>query len=39
VAYPVGGVTIEKVGGNWADHQLGRLGFDGENWNCLNATP
>jgi hypothetical protein len=38
VDYTVGGVTIEKAGGKWADYQLGRLGFDGENWNFWNAT-
>ena len=35
--YTVGGVPIEKTGGNWADDKLGRLGFDAENWDNWNA--
>ncbi|GKV73752.1 MULTISPECIES: family 49 glycosyl hydrolase [Pseudarthrobacter] len=35
--YSVGGEVIEKTADNWADHQLGRIGFDGENWNSWNA--
>jgi hypothetical protein len=35
--YSVGGEVIEKAGGNWADYQPGRLGFDGENWDSWNA--
>ncbi|MFE4078164.1 family 49 glycosyl hydrolase [Paenarthrobacter sp. YIM B13468] len=35
--YSVGGQTIEKTANNWADNQLGRLGFDGDNWDSWNA--
>nr|WP_256468746.1 family 49 glycosyl hydrolase [Pseudarthrobacter sp. SSS035] len=33
----VGGEVIEKTVNNWADHQLGLLGFDGGNWDSWNA--
>nr|BAA76382.1 isomaltotrio-dextranase precusor [Brevibacterium fuscum var. dextranlyticum] len=35
--YSVGGEIIEKSGDNWNDYKLGRLGFDGENWDSWNA--
>ncbi|NYI03736.1 family 49 glycosyl hydrolase [Allostreptomyces psammosilenae] len=35
--YTVGGVAIEKSGTNWGADQLGRLGFDAENWDNWNA--
>jgi len=40
--YTVGGVPVTKSGNNWADDQLGRLGFDPEvwnNWNAWSSTP
>jgi hypothetical protein len=30
--YRVGGTVIDKSGTNWRADQLGRLGFDAENW-------
>lgn len=36
--YTVGGETITKDGGNWADVELGRLGFDGALWENWDAT-
>jgi hypothetical protein len=35
--YTVGGVKIDKTTTNWNDTQLGRLGFDPENWDTWNA--
>lgn len=35
--YTVGGTAIEKAGENWSADQLGRLDFDGENWDNWNA--
>jgi hypothetical protein len=35
--YTVGGTLVEKSGGNWESHQLGRLDFDAENWDSWNA--
>lgn len=35
--YAVGGVTVTKDDDNWADHQLGRLGFDAELWDNWDA--
>lgn len=36
--YTVGGVPILKAGNNWADDELGRLGFDADTWEGWNAT-
>lgn len=36
--YSVGGTAILKSGDNWADYELGRVGFDGDVWENWNIT-